>query len=244
MSPKPPNRPEDIYPELTRDLEQALGDDLLGVCLYGSAAAGRYRKGTSDLNLLILVKDGAQNVLRRLVGFARKWAKARVAPPLVMTPDYIQNSLDVYPVEFLIMSAEHVCIQGHDPLSGIDIAPEHLRLQLEREFKGKLMALKTRLLASGGRSPELKELAREAASAFTALFRAMLKLTTGKLPSDPAQVYELIKEQGIGVEALARMESVRGKVLKLKPGELVTLVEQAVSELEAICHTIDSWQAD
>ncbi|MDQ3823149.1 MAG: nucleotidyltransferase domain-containing protein, partial [Actinomycetota bacterium] len=34
-----------------------LGDDLVGVCLYGSAATGAYVHGQSDVDMLVVVRD-------------------------------------------------------------------------------------------------------------------------------------------------------------------------------------------
>jgi len=39
--------------------------------------------------------------LESLAPKGKKYRKSGVASPLVMTPDYIQNSLDVFPIEFL-----------------------------------------------------------------------------------------------------------------------------------------------
>ena len=58
MAKKPPQQPEDIFDELLQDLINALGTDLVSVVLFGSAAAGRYVKGRSDMNLLIMVSRG------------------------------------------------------------------------------------------------------------------------------------------------------------------------------------------
>ena len=39
---------------------------------------------------------------------------------------------------------------GDDPLADLTIRHEHLRLQLERELKGKLLALRERYLSPAG----------------------------------------------------------------------------------------------
>lgn len=239
---KPPDDPKDLFEDLVGDLKQALAEDLQAVCLFGSAAAGRYRKGSSDLNLLLVIKDGAQAPLGRLLPFCHKWAAANVAIPVVVTPEYLETSADVFPIELMVMASEHVCLYGPDPLTGMQAQPDHLRLQLERELKGKLMALRTGFLASEGKARSLEQLTRQAMSAFTALFRAYLKLSRDQTPGPPAQVYEALAQAGLKVEALTRLEQVREGGHKAGAQELAGLVEQAVGEVEAICQLVDAWQ--
>ncbi len=240
MRKKPPEKPEDIFDELSEDLVGELGTDLLGACLYGSAAAGRYVKGASDLNLLILVADGAPKVTTRLIPFYKKWAPAGLSPPLVLSPDYIATSLDVFPIEFLVMAASHQCIYGQDPFEDLTIEPAHLRLQLERELKGKLTALRTRLLASGGDPKALTALAAEALPAFTAFFQAWLHLTQGKFPQEPEMVLARAREAGLEVESYAALQRVKRGDYKPDAKQLVGLWEEGIAELEDICHQVDA----
>lgn len=239
MAKKPPQRPEDIFDELLQELKNALGTDLLSVVLFGSAATGRYVKGRSDMNLLIMVAEGAQRTTSRLLPFVSKWAPAGVAPPLVMTPDYLAASTDVFPIEFLVMAATHKTLHGEDPLASLTLEPGHLRLQLERELKGKITALRTRLLASGGGARALTELSREALPAFVAFFQAYLELTTGGFPSDPAKVLQAVAQAGLKVDAFERLGKVRAREIKPSPPELVALWEDGIAELEVISHQVD-----
>jgi len=234
-----PDRPEDIFEPLVADLKQALGDDLLGVCLFGSAAAGRYQKGKSDLNFLILVDNQAQGVQSRLIPFYKRWAKANLAVPLVVTPWYLQSSRDSFPIELLVMSAAHKPVYGQDPLAEIQVRPADLRLQLERELKGKLLALRSGALASLGRKPELMGLLRRALPAFTALFQAYLHLEQGRFPLEPAQVLEAMARDGHEVSAFVKLEKVRSGELKPPAGELMAMVEQCLAQLVALCRAVD-----
>lgn len=242
MAKKPPQQPEEIFDELLQDLMNALGTDLLSVVLFGSAAAGRYVKGRSDMNLLIMTAEGAQRTTSRLLPFVSKWAPAGVAPPLVMTPDYLEASTDVFPIEFLVMSANHKTLHGEDPLASLTLEPAHLRLQLEREIKGKVTALRTRLLGSGGDARALTELSREALPAFVAFFQAYLELTTGGFPSDPSKVLDAAAKAGLNVEAFQKLGQVRAGTLKPSPPELVALWEEGIAELDEISRQVDKLQ--
>ncbi|MCB2227226.1 MAG: hypothetical protein KQH53_11165 [Desulfarculaceae bacterium] len=239
MARKPPERPEDISAELVQDLITALGTDLEAVCLFGSAAAGRYVKGRSDMNLLVMVSEGASRVTSRLLPFFSKWSPAGVAPPLVMSRDYLEASRDVFPIEFLVMEASHKVLHGEDPLAGLDLEHKHLRLQLERELKGKVTTLRTRLLASGGDARALTELSREALPAFVAFFQAYLYLTTNAFPGEPGEVLDAMGGAGLKVSAFSSLAQVRSGQLKPSPPELVALWEEGIDELDEISRRVD-----
>ena len=239
MKPKPPEQPEAIYPKMLRHLKEIMGDDLLGLAVFGSAAGDRYIKGRSDINLMILTADGSGHRLSRLMDFYQRWAPAMVAVPVVVTPNYLASSKDVFPIEFLVMAAEHKLIFGQDPLAGLQINPVHLRLQLERELKAKLMAMRSRLLVSGGKKEELKGLMTDALPAFTALFKAYLHLTKGGFPLHPASVLEAMNEAGVELGAFQKMGRVKIGDLKLSAVEMSELVENALAELSELSKNVD-----
>lgn len=238
MALKPPQRPEDIYDQLAAELKAALGGDLLGLTVYGSAAQGRYRPGFSDINLLLLLADAAHHRLKDLLPFCRKWAAAKVAPPLVLTPDFLRTSRDVFPIEFLVMAAGHRHLFGQDALAGPPPETGQLRLQLERELRAKLMALRARLLAGGGQDDALAALAREALPAFTALFQALLYLRGGSFPLEPAAVMTAMTEAGFAVEAFLALRAAHAAG-KTAAGQWLALWERALGELEAIIAYVD-----
>jgi hypothetical protein len=239
MKPKPPEQPEAIYPKILKQLREILGEDLLGLAVFGSATGERYIKGRSDINLMILTSDGTAHRLGRLMDYYQTWAPANVAVPVVVTPNYLASSLDVFPIELLVMAAEHKCIFGQDPLADLPIKASDLRLQLERELKAKLMAMRSRLIVSGGKKEELKSLMVEALPAFNALFKAYLYLTTGSFPTHPASVLEAMDETGVELSAFQKMGRVKIGDLKLSAGEMTALIEKALAELSDLSKNVD-----
>ncbi len=240
MGLKPFHNPEEAAALLVDDLKSTLGGDLLAVCLYGSAAGPRYAPGKSDLNLLLLLGEDSHRRLKDLMPFCHKWAPARVGTPLVLTPRFLAESLDVFPIEYLVMAAEHRCLWGADPLAGLALDPLKIRLQLERELRGKLMALRTGLLKTMGRQEALLDLAQQALPAFRALFQAYLFLDNGAFPLQASQVMETLQAKGVRAAAfLALTQTRRGEA---KTGRLMDLWEQALAELEQLIHLVDAWQ--
>ena len=101
---------------------------------------------------------------------ALRWAKAGNRPPLLFTPDQLAASANVFPIELLDMRQSHRVLFGEDPLADVTIEREHLRLQLERELKGHLLALRERYLLAGGNPQRVAELLTSTLSGFLVLF--------------------------------------------------------------------------
>ena len=99
-----------------------------------------------------------------------------------MTEAYINTSVDSYPVEFLNMKLKHIVVFGKDVLAGLAFQPCDLRLQLERELKGKIFHLQEGFLESEGREKDIRQLIKLSLGAFIPLFRALLFLGGCEVP--------------------------------------------------------------
>ena len=185
-----PKRPEEIFEAFTGDFKGIFKDDLVSILLYGSAAGGEYRPGRSDLNFLIVLTENGIEQLDRAVDAVAKWRKRRVAVPLFVTEPYIRGSLDVFPIEYLGMQRRHKCVYGPDVLEGCTFDPEHVRLQCEREIKGKLLLLREGFLDAGGSARGLKQLISASLPAFAAIFAALLFFKGRDVPTAKQAVLE------------------------------------------------------
>ncbi len=189
------NKPEEIFPDITRDYKRIYGDALISIILYGSAAGGDYRPGKSDLNFMIVLSEEAIDRLDKSIETVSGWRKKKVATPLFMTQSYISSSLDSYPLEFLNIQKEYILVYGEDVLKGISFEPGHLRLQCEREIKGKLLLLRERFLETEGKSRMIKELTGESITAFVSIFGGILRLKGVKIPSSRREIVRALAHE-------------------------------------------------
>ena len=163
--------------QLVEQLKTALNDRLISAVLYGSAAAGDYVAGTSNYNVLLVLDRLGLAELDAVAKPALRWAKAGNRPPLLFTPDQLAASANVFPIKLLDMRQSHRVLFGEDPLADVTIEREHLRLQLERELKGHLLALRERYLLAGGNPRRVAELLTSTLSGFSVLFRGAAALS-------------------------------------------------------------------
>jgi len=187
---KIPKDPKEIFPDITADYKGLFGDDLLSIILYGSAASPDYRPGKSDINFLIVLTENAMDQLDRVFPVVAKWQKQKVAVPLFITDVYLETSLDVFPIEYLNFQRNHRLVFGKDMLKDLSFKPEDVRLQCEREIKGKLLLLREAYIETRGKGKALKDLINQSLSAFIALFKALLFLKGGELPSGRRQIVQ------------------------------------------------------
>lgn len=219
----------------------ALGDRLVSVIVYGSAAADGYVPGRSDVNFLLVVDKAGPEVLEALVGPVSKWRKKGVAMPLVMDRDDVGNSLDSYPLEFLDMKAAHLVVMGEDVPAGIVIAKDDLRLQCEREIRGGIIKLQRGFLEAGGKG--LDGLFRESIKSFVVIMRSMIWLEgVDPLPGPGSEVIAAVEQKLSRQLPHCRkaLEYRAGKPKLAKP-EVRRLFDGYLQEIRDLSAWIDGW---
>jgi hypothetical protein len=167
----------------TQKLKGCCGDNLIAVILYGSAAAGDYTGKRSDFNLLVVLDDLSLPHLKPLASITTEWTRKGNPPPLLFTRERLIQSVDVFPIELLDMQQSHKVLFGVNPLGEINVSTDNLRLQIERELRTALIALRQNYLLTGGREKKVRELMVNSLSTFLVLFRAALRLFDVEVPA-------------------------------------------------------------
>jgi hypothetical protein len=238
---KIPDKPQDVFVPLTEDYQKVFGKDLVSLILYGSAAAGSYVKGKSDINLLVVLTPEAINRLEDSLATVKQWKKCNVAVPLVVTKQFIESSLDTYPIEFLNMKNSHILIYGENVLEELNFKPEDLRLQIERELKGKLILLRHSYLETAGDTRQIKQLISRSLTALVSIFNALLYF---KQESAPHKRRDTIKEMAklfaVDAEVFLSCADIKEGVDKLSGEEVAGIFKKYVQEVEKICNIVDA----
>lgn len=185
---------------LATALEGALGQSLVSLVLYGSAARGDYVAGRSDVNLLLILTSAAAATLRSIGPAIHAWVKAGHPPPLIFSEHGWRASTDVFPIEIEDMRQDHRVVRGRDPFANLETAPADLRQELEREVLGKVLQLRAEYAASGPHPKALGALLETSAPTFFVMFRAALRLRGTVPPRAPADLVQAAARV-IGVDA-------------------------------------------
>jgi hypothetical protein len=175
-----------------------------------------------------------------LAPLGKKYGRKRIAAPLVMTPVYIEKSLDAFPIEFLDFKLIHKTVYGQDLLQNLPIDMPHLRLQCEREIKTKLIGLRQGYISSLGTKELLSALLTRSFTGSMALFRAILLLLGKEPPIPRAEVIRLFgSATGIDTDIFKTLLMLKTHLLKPSEQELTFFFERYHNSLESAGKIID-----
>lgn len=237
---KIPKSPDEIFQQFTTDYKNIFGDDLISIILFGSAARGEYIYKRSDLNFLITLSDSGMQRLKQAFSLIPKWRKKKVTTPLFLTNQYIQTALDSYPIEFLSMKQHHQVVYGEDVLLPIEIQPEPLRLQCERELRGKLIHLRQEYLNTGGKSRRIKHLVRFSLPTFVSIFSALLHLKQAEIPASKKAIFlSTAKIFELDITVFENVLKLQANKSKFSRKEITKLLEQYMNQIEKLTTTVD-----
>ena len=142
-----------MTPEVfTQQIQKVLPKGLSSVILYGSAVAGDYFDKRSDYNILIIADQLGTPELKALSKPVLSWLKAGNPFSVLWTFERLQKSVDAFPIELLDIQQMHKVLYGEDIIAQLQVSRANLRLQVEHELKGKLLAIRENYCLTQGKS--------------------------------------------------------------------------------------------
>src|SRR5216683_5369871 len=113
---------EEKLTEIVRRLQEAAGENLQSIVLYGSAARGDFHAQKSDLNLLGVLRSAKAAELARIASVVRWWCGPMREPaPRFFTQEELARSADVFSVELLDIGEAHRVLFGEDAVADIEV---------------------------------------------------------------------------------------------------------------------------
>jgi predicted nucleotidyltransferase len=232
--------PKAIFPAITADYKEVFGDDLVSIMLYGSAAGKDYRPGKSDINFMIILSEEGIEQLDLAFKTVAKWQKRRVAVPLFLTENYVETSLDVYPIEYLNFQRNYRLVYGKDVLKGLKFVKKDLRLQCEREIKGKLLLLRAAFIETAGKKNLLKRVIAQSFPAFIAFFKALLYLKGKKIPTERRKIIkDAAEEFQLDFKLFQDLQAIKEGRVKPKVTEMNKLFKGYLKEVRKLAKLVD-----
>lgn len=230
---------EKIIP-MVEDMLREHASNIHSFHIVGSAVIPDYNEKLSDINSVVVLKKMDLQFIMFLAPLGKKYGKKKIAAPLVMTPEYIDRSLDAFPIEFLDFKRLHKTVYGHDLLKDLQITTPNLRLQCEREIKTKLIGLRQEYLSSLGRKKLIAAVLVRSFTGSMALFRAMITLLGKEPPVPRAEVITMLgSATGIDTDIFEKLLMLKSNLLKPSEQELASFFERYYNALEATGKIID-----
>jgi len=193
--------------EKNMKIKEILGEDLVTLAQYYTGDQKRLIAvcKTLDLDILRKLKQGKEF-------------------PLLFTKEELIRGVDVFPVEFLNIKHDYKILHGEDLLKDIQISKKNLRLQLEFEFRSKLIHLRTEYLLLKER--ELESLILSTVPALAPIMGGLVYLKDLQ-HGDTRDMFDVVSRgYGIDVSVLKEIHDIRQGKAKFKKDK-----EQYIKEL-------------
>jgi hypothetical protein len=224
------------------EVMQCCPEKVHSVYVTGSAVTPDFRESTSDVNSLIVLNDLHFEFFKFLAPLGKKFKSKGIAAPLVMTPSYIQDSLDVFPMEFLELRLIHKTALGPDIVQNLEIDPVLLRLQCEREIKTRLIGLWNGYISSTGETDMIAQLLYRSIKGCMPLFRSIVFLLGKQPPIKKMDVIGAISDNtGIDKDILIKALLLKESPIKNRE-ELLSLFERYYGNLETVAGMVNALQ--
>jgi len=181
--------------ELVSRLKEAAGKNLESVILYGSAARGDFKPGTSDLNVLCTLVTMDMHELQRLAPVVHWWTREMKEPaPLFFLTEELHRSTDVFAIESLDLKLAHKVLFGKDPVAQLGIPMNLHRVQVERDLRMLLLRLRQHVVHVGRNELELTAVLKKTISGALTLLRHTLIAFGEEPPPGANAVFTRIAE--------------------------------------------------
>ncbi len=233
----------DVPQKLGRFIEKlkaVYAERLLGIMLYGSTARGAYVPKRSNINLLVALDRVGPKELADYRGLRTEVEKPPMATPLFLDPTYVRFSTDTFPLEFLDIRSFHVLLSGQNILGEITIDPKHLRLELEREIKGKLLLARQAYLESDGNESRLLSILSRSFNSLRVIFFGIVYLRENRVVRDVRELVERVSEHfGLDPTVLLEIGRARAGEVKVTKTEMEKLFFAYLEELARMAEKVD-----
>jgi len=226
--------------QLVEKLQKALGDRLVSVVLYGSAAVGDHHAGFSDYNILCALSEVTSRELGATEEIFRWWREQGSPSPLLLAEHEVATSTDTFAIEFHDIQRHHQLLFGKDVITQLEVDDSFYRAQVEHDLRAKLLRLRQKASGMLSDSDHLRRLLVDSLSTFCVLFRHALALHGVDAPSRKREIIARAQERfGIDAAPFEKLLDIREQRLKPRDVEPVTLLDSYLKGISAVIDAVD-----
>lgn len=233
-------KPESKLQELATRLQQACGENLVSIVLYGSAAREDFHEKFSDVNVLVVLQRLEPSLFAAISAVLHWWShEEKLRPPMIMTLDELRESADVFAIELLDIQRSHKTLFGQDVVTAIDVPMNLHRVEVEHELRTTLLRLRHHLLLSPDNQDELRAVLAKSITSVLTLFRHALIALGQNPPQAKPQLLETAGEVfGFEVQPLRSILALRNEGPHSE--NLHELYHAYMSAIQRVAHELDT----
>jgi hypothetical protein len=231
---------------LVASLEDVFGARLQSVVAYEGENEGE----DSAVRTLALVERLTIDDLHQLSSAGRRWQQRGLAVPLLLTHREFARTLDVFPLEYGNIIANHVLVAGPDPFEGVRVSETDRRRGCELEAKSHVIHLREGFLEAEGDARRLARLIAASAPAFRTVLLNIVRLERGSGwatsgGADPRLHDEALARAGeeiTGVPASLVVDVLASPAATSLAADPAALLARYVEASERIWRYVDGWR--
>jgi hypothetical protein len=221
---------------LATDLHRIFGNRLYSVCAYGEPPGDN-----GDVHSIVLVDRLSFDDLAACVPLARGWDDRGLAVPLVLERDEFARTLDVFPLEYGEIIAQHVPVYGDDPFEGLAVADADVRRGCELQAKSHLIHLREGYLETGGEPRAVARLIEASAPGFRRLLTNLVSLVGGRTVAHEDLAADAERHLGVPSELVEELlQSTRGSQSTIT--DPTALLARYIAAVERLWEFVDTWK--
>jgi hypothetical protein len=243
----------DAVQSLERDLRGICGTRLQSLVVYGRQAqryagsrphnsAGHGHTPPPVRTLAIIDALDARD-LRACAALIAAWHDRGLATPLLVAAREFERSLDVFPLEFGAIIADHTVVAGASPFEALAVNPVDVRRACEVQARSHLLHLREGYLETAGRADALSVLVVESAPAFGGLVSSLARL---ERPADTIDIAGAARhaERTLGVApgAIGAVVALIGQQ-EISSAQAEQLFPPYLAAVERLVAYVDGWGA-
>ena len=207
---------------LAADLQRIFGARLQSVVAYRGDHNG------DGVHTLALVEAITFSDLAACAPRTADWRKAGASAPLILTKDEFLRTLDVFPLEYGGIIANHEVVVGEDALAGLRVGDADLRRGIELQAKSHLIHLREGYIESGGSPKAVGQLIAASAPSLASLLANLRRL-------DPAAA----DRAGITPELFREIATAADTTI----ADPSPLLARYLGAVERLWQEVDRWRA-
>ncbi|MBW6516357.1 MAG: hypothetical protein K0B81_07070 [Candidatus Cloacimonetes bacterium] len=163
-------------------------EEILQIATYNSEISDRG-------NLIVVLKDDSIKNIVKAHSVVKELTKMGMEPPLVVSEDYIANSLDSFPLEFLNIKTDYQnVIVKKEVLEGLQFEKSYIRLEMERELKSKILLIKMAILDNYGKPKVMRNLIKVSVHSIEPILKGLLFLLDVPIPLNHKELIDKADE--------------------------------------------------
>jgi hypothetical protein len=233
---------------LDRELREIFGPRLQSLVVYGGLERHQAKDGghshahgpaESPPRTMAVVEGMTREDLRACATRVDAWHGRGLATPLLVAAREFDRSLDVFPLEFGAILADHVVVSGENPFAASKVEPADVRRACEVQARSHLLHLREGYLETRGRADALSDLIVQSAPAFAALLKSVARLE-GHVGDAGAAARHAERILGVGGGAIADIVELAG-IHELPSADAERLFGPYLEAVEKLVAYVDGW---